>query len=189
MAAYAVAMRAAYVRLGFTQEAALLVTDDQGIIELEEIRLMTDAEVVNLCKVLRRPGGTMMVPNAAGVNVQVPNPGNKVSLLAENNLKMARFYLRHRARVSRAVVPVDITLVNVRSIRELCTSEGKHEDPKVKPTIDDNDWPKTMEAFDEYFRAYHGETGIPLAYVIRAEPNVPDQEPIGGPQNPKTPTE
>ena len=93
MAAYAVAMRAAYVRLGFTQEAALLITDDQGLIELEEIRLMTDPEVVNLCKVLRRPGGTMMVPNAAGVNVQVPNPGNKVSLLAENNLKMECFLL------------------------------------------------------------------------------------------------
>jgi ribosomal protein L29 len=180
MAAYAVAMRAAYVRLGFTQEAALLITDDQGIIELEEIRLMTDPEVVNLCKVLRRPGGTMMVPNAAGVNVQVPNPGNKVSLLAENNLKMACYYLRHRARVSRAVVPVDITLANVRSIRELSTSEGKHEDPKDKPTIDETDWPRTMEAFDEYFRAYHGETGIPLAYVIREEANVPDEEPVGG---------
>ena len=113
MAAYAVAMRAAYVRLGFTQEAALLITDDQGLIELEEIRLMTDPEVVNLCKVLRRPGGTMMVPNAAGVNVQVPNPGNKVSLLAENNLKMACLYLSHRACVSLAVVPVDITLLNV----------------------------------------------------------------------------
>lgn len=177
-----VAMRAAYQRLGFTVAAAVLLTEEQDQNDLDELRLLTDAEVTNLCKVVRRPGGTIAGPAPAGggVAVQITNPGTSVSLRAENNLKLACFYLKHRYRVSRVVLPVEITLVNVRALIGLRLSEEKYKDPKDKPKISNKDWPKTMEAIEEYLRAYHGETGIPLAYVIRREVLAPAEEPVDG---------
>jgi hypothetical protein len=144
--------------------AAILLMEEQDQNNLEE--LLTDAEVTNLCKVVRHPGGTIPGPASAGggVAAQVNNPGISVS---ENYLKLACFYLKHRYRVLRVVLPAEITLVNVRALIGLRLSEENHKDPKDKPKIANKDWPKTMEAIEEYLRAYHGETGIPLAYVIR----------------------
>ena len=48
--------------MGFTPEAARLVTGDQGIDSVDELRNLDDDKASNLCRVLRRPGGT----NAAG---------------------------------------------------------------------------------------------------------------------------
>ena len=61
--------------------SCFLVTDEQGIDTLTEVRNMEDANVENLCKVLRRPG----VQNTSGI----PDPGVKVSVRAEENLKLA----------------------------------------------------------------------------------------------------
>jgi hypothetical protein len=55
-----------------------------------------------------------------------------------------------------------------------------HKDPKDKPKIANKAWPKMMEAIEEYLCAYHGETGIPLAYVIRHLMAVPADERVGG---------
>jgi len=45
-----------FERMGFTNAAAFLLTEEQGIDTLIEIRNMEDANIKNLCKVLRRPG-------------------------------------------------------------------------------------------------------------------------------------
>ena len=74
---------------------------------LAEFTVLTDDEVENLCKVVRRPSG-MQNPNAAmppGADAaaaaaaatqpaQIPNPGLAVMLHAENNLKLACYFLR-----------------------------------------------------------------------------------------------
>ena len=86
-------MRQAYVRLGFTQAAALAITDVQGVDSIEELRMLKDAEIANLCKVMRRPGGTIPNPNAAvaGQPATIPNPGIPISLMAENRLVLAAY--------------------------------------------------------------------------------------------------
>ena len=38
---------------------------------------------------------------------------------AENNLKLASFFLKHKSRTGRVEVPTDITLDRVRLLREL----------------------------------------------------------------------
>ena len=48
--AVAVAMRAAYIRLGFTATGADSLTDDQDIDSVQELQVLTDDEVKNLCK-------------------------------------------------------------------------------------------------------------------------------------------
>ena len=171
----AAATRTALGRLGFNNAAALRITDQQDLIDLDEFQLLTDAEVGNLCKVLRKPGGQIPNPDAgnAGAPAMIYDPGVSVSLRAENNLKLACYWLRHNVRVSRDATPAMITLVSIRSVQGLRDSETAHENPDVVPKIDMKDWPKTIEAIEEYFRNYLGETGIPLAYVVRKEENVP----------------
>ena len=50
------AIQAALSRIGFTAVAALSITDTQGYDTLNEISVLTDDEVENLCRVVRRPG-------------------------------------------------------------------------------------------------------------------------------------
>ena len=103
-----VAMRAMFERMRFTNAAASLLTDDQGIDTLIEVRNMEDANIENLCKVLRRPGGQ----NTSGN----PDPGVKVSVRAEENLKLAAYYCRHQERVSRPTSIASITLTRSDSL-------------------------------------------------------------------------
>ena len=92
--AAAAAIRAAYVRFGFTNVAATAITDQQDIDSVEELELLSDEEIESLCKALRRPGGTVANSDAGnpGAPAQIPNPGNYVSLRAEANLKLAGYF-------------------------------------------------------------------------------------------------
>ena len=175
MAAVA-AMRTAYGRLGFTAEAAAAITDHQDIDSCEELGFLTDVEVESLCKAVRRPGGTIVNPDAgiAGQPANIPNPDIQVSLRAENNLKLAAWLVRHKIRTSRDIAPADITLQAVRAIKELRQAEENWEAPTDSPVINYKDWPKTMEGIVEYLHTCPGTTKIPLAYVVRENQEVPE---------------
>ena len=99
MAANQAAMRTMLARIGFTVAASTVIVDEQGLDQLDEIKLLTDDEVENLCKVIGRPGGT--IPAAVPGGNPIADPETPVSLLTENNLKLLAFYLRHQDRVSR----------------------------------------------------------------------------------------
>jgi hypothetical protein len=109
-------------RLGFSMNAAHSVTTDQGLNSLEEICLLTDGEVVNVCnKALRKPGGMAANPDAELPNQSalVPNKGFMVSMRAEKNL-LACYYLRHCKRMSRTTAAAQITTLDiVRGIHDL----------------------------------------------------------------------
>lgn len=165
-------MRTMMTRLGFSVAAAQAIVDDQGIDTLGKIKLLTDKEIENLCKVIRRPGGT--IAGAAGAP-QIPNPGVQVNQRAEGHLKLLAFYLRHQFRVSRTATAPNITLELIHTVRELCEYESTYKTPSTDsaPTINAKDWPKTMESIEEYLRSYLGERKIPLAYVIRKSQTIP----------------
>ena len=74
-----VALRSAYVRIGFSAEAAHVITYEQVIDCVEELEIITDGDIKNLCKVIRRPGGINQITNVANLGIQV-------SLRAKNNL-------------------------------------------------------------------------------------------------------
>lgn len=178
MAAIA-AMRTMLTRIGFSQVAAQAIVEDQGLDTLSEIKLLTDDEIESLCKVIRRPGGT--VPAADPAAAPVPNPGTPVNMRAENHMKLLAFYLRHQERVSRSVQAPDITLESIRTLRELREFESTYKaTTDDAPTINTKDWPKTMESIHEFLRSYLGEHKIPLAYVVRKDDGVPDEDPVGG---------
>ena len=87
-------------------------------------------------------------------------------------MKLAVYFLKHRTRTSRATTAADITLDQVRGIRDLRQEEENHDDVEA-PKLDNRDWPKTMEAIIEYLRGCLGVTGIPLAYVVRSVEEIP----------------
>ena len=190
------AIRTALGRLGFSNEAANYITSNQngqGMNSLAEFAVLTDDEVENLCKVVRRPGGMMQNPNAAappGADAaaaaaaaaqpaQIPNPGLAVTLRAENNLKLACYFLRYKERTSRAVTADMITLASVRELRPYREWEENHKDVEA-PEINAKDWPRTIEAIEEYLRGCLGVQKTPLAYVIRDDIAIPAVDPAGG---------
>ena len=62
-----VALQSAYVRIGFSAEAALVITDTQGIYCMEDIEIITDGDIENLLKVTRRTGGINPITNVANL--------------------------------------------------------------------------------------------------------------------------
>ena len=167
------AMRQLYQRLGFSEPATNAILTGQNILSLEDIRELDESRCSNLCKNLRRPGGT--IPNLAaqgpnpppGIQENIPNPGLAVSESAEFNLQLAVYFLRHQQRVSRPVPIGSVTLNAVRALRVTREAEEKHKNPTVLPKIDPKDWPKTIDGIQDYLRRYLGSTGIPLGYVTR----------------------
>ena len=128
--AHVIALRTMLERLGFSAPAALYITNDQGMNKLSEFTLLTDDEVENLCKVVRRPGGTIPNPQRAALQeagddipadmpAHVPNPGIVVPLRAVNNLKLACYFLRFREKTSRDSDPGVVTLPEIRALRNL----------------------------------------------------------------------
>ena len=107
-----VALRSAYGRIGFSDEAALVITDTQVIYSMEELKILTDGYIDNIFKVIRRSGGINPTTNIANLGLQVP-------LRDENKLKLSSFFLKHKTKTRRVVVQTDITLNIVRLSSEL----------------------------------------------------------------------
>ena len=66
-----VALRSADVRIGFPAEDALVITDAQVIYCMEELDILADGEIENLCNVIRRPGCINPITNVANLGIQV----------------------------------------------------------------------------------------------------------------------
>ena len=177
----AAALRTALGRIGFSAQAAHAITGNdpdlgqQGFDSLEEFAILKDEEVEHLCKVIRRPGGTIPNPVAGDDDEDdtIPNPGIQIPLRAQNNLKLMCYYLRHQERTSRVADAASITLASIRELRDLRDWENQHEDVEA-PTINEKDWPTTIEPIEEYLRGCLGITKIPLAYVVRQRQAVPE---------------
>ena len=72
-----VALRTAFTHLGLSAKADGFITDNQRLDTLDELKMLTNDEIERLCKVVRRPGGTVPKPNAGdpGQPATLLNPG------------------------------------------------------------------------------------------------------------------
>jgi hypothetical protein len=137
------------------------------------------AASVNLCKTIRRPGGHL--PNPAFI-VGGPEPptiactGIMVSQRTETNMQLASCTVTHHNRISRTTNIGAMNPTSIRRLRELKTKEeARVSEAPPPPTIDNKDWPKTMDSLRDYFTSVLGETKAPLAYVIRENEAVPPE--------------
>jgi hypothetical protein len=83
------ALRTALTHFGFIVDAAVTITTDQGLDTLDEIKLLLDVEVSDLCKALRHPGGQIVNPNGVSpAHAYIVDPGVQFLLRANTNFKM-----------------------------------------------------------------------------------------------------
>jgi hypothetical protein len=140
---------------------------------------LNDKDIDSLVKQLRRPGGMIAGNTSVGGAAQgnpgplAANPGHSLSIRADTNRKLEVFYLRHQARISRIVSPASIALTVVRRLRSAKEYEENFKVTAEQPIINEKNWPRTMEAIRELFGSVLGETGVPLAYVIRDNAEIP----------------
>ena len=183
------AMRTMFGRLGFLGQGPVMLTVDQGIDYVDELKDLDDDEVETLLKLLRRPGGTVVNPNAAnpGQPAHITAPGISVSMRAATHLKLAVFYCRHMKIISRPIRPADITCTSIKTFKALREEEEASKDPTKTPTLDKKNWSKTLEAVQEWIGGHLGITKVPLSYVVREEvdyPPHPTDPAFGQPDSP-----
>ena len=65
-------MRTMFGRFGVDHKACISIVDEQHINDLEELRVLKDTKVTNICKVVQRPGGML---EAVGTRPAAPDHG------------------------------------------------------------------------------------------------------------------
>jgi hypothetical protein len=170
-------LNAAFVRLGFSDDAADVLTDpDMENIQIDSLKYFDDKGVKILCATLRKPGGTIDEPGQGrgAVARAIPNPGVYVSTRAEMNLKSACFLAMHYERTSRTLRTADLTVERVHRFAQYKEAE---EDYKKADEVLKLDKPeKIMDFIDdwpEHLALYNGQNARPLDYVIRNDVIVP----------------
>lgn len=175
--AAAVALNALFVRLGFSQEASAILTDQaQQNMSLEVMTQFEDDECKTLCQNLRRPGGTIQIPAAqVGANPQnVPNPGVAVSAQAEINLKVACFMVRHYNRVNRTITAAAIDNAALTKYNVYRREQLSYKEPATLLKLKKGEkMIRYLETMAEHIHLYNGIDGSPLSYIIREDAAVP----------------
>jgi hypothetical protein len=162
-----------FATLNFSPDAATKLVQ-MGYDSFGTIRSLEDAEIESICSTLRKPGG--IVPNPANAGTFMPDPGTNVSPMAERNLNLLAFWLKHLVRVSRTP---EIEKINVEMLSEWIEQKKFEATWTIptdnKPKIDTKDWHRTLENIRNYLTLCPGETKIPLAYIVRDRPEVEDE--------------
>jgi hypothetical protein len=159
------------VRLGFTEIATRYMSRYAGMDSLKEVAFLDDGDVETLINCVNRPGGTTTVGTGASA-VTIPSLEFSVSIRDEANLKLCVFYLRHCMRVTRTPIVTLIDLDLVRVFRDQSKWEENFKKTAIEPMINDKEWPLNMDNIREFMVSIIGDTGEPLAYVIRVDSTV-----------------
>jgi hypothetical protein len=137
-----------------------------GFTDFETITDLNDDQVKTTCSA-NVPAGNMMMTD----------PGLQISPIAERNLGLLVFWLKHLVRVSCTPRAQDITVAMLRGwIHHNKAYKATLMAPvDSKPKINVKDWSHTMDNIKNYLTQCPGETKIPLAYVVRKEVEVIDE--------------
>jgi hypothetical protein len=168
-----------FLELGIKTAAAKALVQDQDINSMKSLRDMSEDRVTTLCKVIRRPGGSIeqTLVGRANRTQQVAAYGAPITMIAEYNLQLASFYLKYKAMTSRTVEPEEVTVNAIEALQDYKVILER----KMKIDLDVDLIPnltheRTFEWFDE-FREFLdtriGPTSMrPLGYTLRQEVSV-----------------
>ena len=145
----------------FSDAAATEITTNQGYDNLDELFLLDDKGIDNLCTIVRKP-----TTNTTGAVV----PGVAIPSLAQERFKLSVFAIKHLKRVSREV---KLDLITRKDVHELC-QQRQMELSFVNKTdgyaiATFKDLSKTFEWVHEQLEHCRGVNGVPLAYVTRPD--------------------
>jgi hypothetical protein len=110
----------------------------QGLGTVHDFTSLTEGDIEDICKIIRRPGGTIPNPaferggrNALPVPEHLPNPGIQIGHLHEKRLKMLRYYTFYLQRIQRNFDPNVATMQVLQEIYLL----KEVDDEDLKPAL------------------------------------------------------
>ena len=108
---------------------------------------------------MRKPGGK----NTDGM----PDRGQQVSVIAQENLKLAAFLFYHRWKCTLDWEMTEVDEGTVHLLAGKKKLKDEYKDPSMLPKINKSDMASMMESIKEYLRSHCCIIKAPLAYVIR----------------------
>ena len=98
---------------------------------------------------------------------QWPDRGQQVSVIAQENLKLAALLFPHRWRCTLdwEIMEVDEGIVCLLVGQKKL--EDEYKDTNVLPKINKSDMAETMGSIKEYLRSHRGVIWAPLTYIIK----------------------
>ena len=104
-----------------------LLIREQGLDSLDRLRVLSGKNVDDICNVMRKPGSK----NANGML----NRGQQVSVIAQENLKLAAFLFHHRWRFTLDWKMTEIDKGTVHILAGQKKLKDGYKDPDVLPKI------------------------------------------------------
>lgn len=151
--------------------------NDQGLNDFNDLIGLTEDDIDAICTNVKKPGGTIPNPNAGVANqpAVIPNPGVQFGQIYEKRLRELRYYIFHLSRVQRLpIVAQDSTLARLTKIYQLKDLDEPSDDPTLpEPLLKIESARKCIEDLDDYLINKRGGSGLPLAYVVRLEVQLP----------------
>ena len=143
--------------------------NNEGLQHIDDYKDMSDDDIDNLCDSMRK--------------AVAPNDGIRVGQPVKLKLKKLAYFMRYLERVQRPFAPNQASLANLNSCHERRKLEKDYDndinEPEKLTTVDKIR--ETIENIDNYFNRKMGRANIPLAYIVRDDPNV---VPHGDPNDP-----
>ena len=151
----------------------------QGCFSFASFVGMTESDLTALASLIRKPGGLVPLPanaNAAAIAAAAraarPDPGVAIGFMDVRRLEYLRYYVHHCTRIQRPLVPGEMTMARLQRVYQLKETEDLYTKEKNLPELPSkivkvDDVRNNIEDLDDYLLEKRGESGLPLAYVVR----------------------
>ena len=175
-------------QLGIPHETMVQI-QREGIQMVADLADFEKQELQQLADNLRKPGGRIPDPNPnAAPGATIPTPAFIYGAKSQKRLTVACDLVRFYQTVGR-----DLTAANIQWNQVMSNFEIQWKALKDRKDEDDPDVPKITkalpiikwtEAFQDFLHRVIGARMIPLAYVVRIDPQVPGPAPTLAPNQP-----
>jgi hypothetical protein len=156
-----------------------LVTE--GIVNVQDLEEFDEANLKQITENMRRPPGRVPVDPAHPLGPSIPTPPFEFGAKSIIRLKAASDIVRYYQTTGRTLTAPNMQWDPViksfaehwKALKDRKTTD-KPETPKISRGLPVVKW---TEAFNDFLNRVIGSRYIPLAYVVRSDPVVPNQAP------------
>jgi hypothetical protein len=148
--------------------------NQQGCFSFDSFIGLSESDLTTMASNIRKPGGTMVgqVQAVGRPRPNVPNPGIAIGFLEVRRLEFLRFYVHHCTRIQRPLIPDEMTIERLQRVYQLKETEDLLKKDTKTPELPGkivkiDDVRNNIEDLDDYLLEKRGESGLPLAYVVR----------------------
>ena len=142
---------------GFSPKASRLLIREHGLDSLDKLRVLMDKIVDGICNVVKKSGNK----NAE----RMPNREQQVSVMVQENLKLAAFLFHHRWRYPLGWDVMGVHEDTVHLLARQKRLKDECNNPNMLSKVNKFNMEGTMEAIKEYLRLCHGVIKAPLACI------------------------